>query len=866
MFKGCHFLIIKSDKLAQAQELHRLLASNHAAHISIKDEYDNLQNFMDPPAITHIITETIEFIEYLPAVSSMVPVVSPQWVYDLINFQHLQPPRGYNPNPRYFLKDVFVCCCDNLPSGDKELIYGAVSAFGGAYVDTITKNTTHLVALDVMNEKAVVAASVARSASQHGDIRIVVPHWIDHCITLGKKLDEKEYLLSDPAILRDKKSGESGMELESGVVSSVLGDSLPKEEYDRATLECFKGKRFYLSSDFNWSQRLSNSIKLLIERHGGKIVSKFDAKKVDIYLGKFRQGENYKASCLNSRIIVGNLQWLYSIVVSRTWTLPLNSNILYYPIPSAPLPEFQGLKISITNYSGDTRQYLGKLITIMGGYFTTTLTRDNDYLVCAKASGKKFDAALNKWLDDNGKTQVKVVNHLWLEDCFTQWARLDDTLDKYKNFGNDMIGMEPLVGRTQLDADVLQAWCKEDGEVADETGDINDSMSEEESTQPKVGQAKSVEVGGDDTSKPPLPSSPVAKPHTPSTSTTQETTPEAPPAISSAVTPKKEESPIPVTQSRYGGRSAAKKAAAKLHDNMSDLIAYQELVKSKRKMKDYMENLEGSTTPKKRKYLEEPEDPEEVSNESSDIEIIEETTATDFTIIAIMTGCESEIELKKSDHVHLNNLGIKIVTELKPNQTPHPNTLIAPKILRTEKFLRSLSQVDRIIHPNYLINILEHVADKGKSVLKEYRIDDYALDKVIKNIDVELGYAKGKTHHGLQKLLESPNRGELFTGVNLNLSSNLNGGVPLIAKVLLDHGMSKYKEIKNALNVSNQVISSVVNGKELRILIANKKKDTRLINTFKDSFGGTQGVVLDWDWCVKSIFKMELEDMKKYAL
>ena len=880
MFKGCNFLIIKSDKLTQDEELSKLLIANHASNIYIKDEFDNSKNYMDSPTISHIITETVEFIEYTQAVNSMVPIVTTSWVYDSINFQKPQSLRTYNPNPNYFLKDCFICCCDNLPGGDKELIYGAVSAFGGGYVDTITKNTTHLIALDVLNEKAVVASSLIHSGSQLGNIKIVLPHWIDHCITLGKKLDEDDYLLPDPKILHN---GEGKLDLENEVLSTVLGDSLPKEEYDPVDLEYFKGKNFYLSSDFNWSQRMSNSIKLLIERHGGKIAKAFDSTKVDIYLGKFRQGEYYKASCLSNRIIVGTLQWLYSIVVSQEWTLPLNTNILYYPIPTAPLPDFQGLKVSITNYSGDSRQYLGKLISIMGGYFTTTLTRENDYLVCAKASGKKFDAALNKWLDANGNVQVKVVNHLWLEDCFTQWALVNDKLDKYKNFGTDLIGMEALVGKTHLDPDVLKQWSSstEDAPIeVDDTGNINDSMIEDKSSQSNERNESVKSKGIDDVkdirspiTTTTLASSPVvAKAETISfPSTTVETTPEAE-TVEQTDTPTKKnlntvalQSPPPMKQSRYGGRSAAKKAAAKLHDNMSDLREYQEMTKSKRKMKHYMENLEESISPKRAK-IESDDDAnaDDDDGDNEDVEILEEKKVTKFDMTAIMTGCESEINLNKQDHEHLNNLGIKIITDF--NTKYEPNTLIAPKILRTEKFLRSLCKVDRIIHPDYLVNILEHVTDKGKSVLKEYRIDDYSLDKVVKTIDSELGYVKGKRHNGLQILLTSKNRGKLFNGLNLNLSSNLNGGVPVIARILQDHGMKDFKEIKNSTNLQKQVVHSELNGENKIILFANKKKDTRLINGFKKVFDEDEGIVLDWDWCVRSIFKMKLQDTKPFSL
>lgn len=76
-----------------------------------------------------------------------------------------------------------------------------------------------------------------------------------------------------------------------------------------------------------------------------------------------------------------------------------------------------------------------------------------------------------------------------------------------------------------------------------------------------------------------------------------------------------------------------------------------------------------------------------------------------------MSGCEQIIELSKSDIQKLRTIGIKIVNDIDNNTSL--NTLIAPKILRTEKFLRSLSKVDKIIHPNYLVNIINHISSKG---------------------------------------------------------------------------------------------------------------------------------------------------------
>ena len=43
---------------------------------------------MDPPKITHIISNTIDFIEHDLAIKSMIPIVTPSWVYDSISSQN----------------------------------------------------------------------------------------------------------------------------------------------------------------------------------------------------------------------------------------------------------------------------------------------------------------------------------------------------------------------------------------------------------------------------------------------------------------------------------------------------------------------------------------------------------------------------------------------------------------------------------------------------------------------------------------------------------------------------------------------------------------------------------------------------------
>ncbi|KAI5953810.1 ESC4 [Candida margitis] len=869
MLQGYTFLIIKSIDLdeQEAARLETLLYKHDATKVYFKDEFDNSKNYFDPPSITHIVTKSIDFIEYPQAQKSMIPIVTPEWVHDSVERSAVLPIKSYNPNPDYFFRNCFVCCTDNLPQGDKELIYAAVQAFGGNYLDVLSKYTTHLIAMDMTNEKSIIASSLIHDPNCRDpvmDIKIVLPHWIDHCLIMGKKLDEQKYLLPNSDSFDMNASDQAGellMEIKNDFSAPILDDSVPKSSEDDSFkgIDYFRGKRFYVCSDFNLSQRLSNSIKGLIEKLGGVIVSSY-SDDFDIYLGKYRHGEAYQKSRANKRIIVANLQWLYSIIVTKKWVLPLNSNILYYPIPPTHIDEFKSLRISISNYSGDSRAYLSKLVTLMGATFTKTLTRDNDYLVCAKPEGKKYDAAMSKWIGMDGKPEVKVVNHMWLEDCFIQWLKLDHTDAKYTNFGNSDLGMEPLVGGAHLDDDHLDELGDRNANV---TGNVDDSMSEDESTQsrkiappaPLTNTKREVTSSGDlaKFAEKPVQEKEVEEDvmsiNSPPNGTPNKSDISA--EINSPKTPN-DFGESSVYNARYGGRSAAKKAAAKLHDNMSDLNAYLQMSKSSKKMKSYMNELEQSANAK-RKHLQENNDPK-TDEDTGSLDFKRQRT-DECSIIAIMTGCEQTIELAKNDYTKLQSVGIKVIANLSKHT---PNTLIAPKILRTEKFLRSLSKVDRIIHPSYIVDVLAN-AENNENVLNLYRIDDYALDKVNPSANADLGV---KSLHAL--LSKKGTRGSLLQGVSLNLSKNLNGGIEVISRILQDHGLHKYEEVRTTLTKKTPICSCSFNGKEVSILIANKNKDAKLIASFKKSY--INGVVLSWDWCVSSIFAMELQKFDDFKL
>lgn len=190
---------------------------------------------------------------------------------------------------------------------------------------------------------------------------------------------------------------------------------------------------------------------------------------------------------------------------------------------------------------------------------------------------------MSKWIGIDGKPEVQVVNHMWLEDCFIQWMKLGHFDAKYTNFGNLGLGMEPLIGGAHLDDEKLDEPTEDNTNV---TGNVDDSMSEDESTQSRkiiqpttLAKAKREVTSSGDLMK--FAENPTEENEDAiSINSLSSSTPSKSDISAEIDSPKTPNNFVETNVSRYGGRSAAKKAAAKLHDNMSDLNAYLKMSKS----------------------------------------------------------------------------------------------------------------------------------------------------------------------------------------------------------------------------------------------------------------------------------------------
>lgn len=802
MFEGYRFKVLKpTTKLTLSIE-------NHNGKV-VDSDYD------------HVIAEDINFDGYNDVINKMIPITVSDWIYDSLTNQKLMNVKKYHPDTRHFMKGVYICVGDDISNNDKEIIYGGVKAFGGMYFDELTRLTTHLVTLAMDNDKAIVASS------SDVDIKVVRPEWIHDCFRLGKRLNESNYLIEDS---------------NDNIIISDDYDKLPSI-YDS---EILKGKKIHISNDYQLSRTFKDSITALITANGGELSKLTQAS---VYIGKYRLGDFFQA--LESGVTIGNLPWLYS-VITHGWSLPVN--LLHFPIPPTPLSSFRDLKICVSGYEGDARYYISRLVVLLGATYTKTLSKDNHILICLKPQGKKYEAA-RTWKKD-GKPIIKVVNHLWLEESYSNWEKMG-----FEKRFEDLSGMERLIGVTKLNLDILRAIVDDsvddellyeggepeeieesetqghEGEEAEEADvdmeevEVDEDENKEEADQvdqkdedqenedQEVQELIEVDQEDEDQDAQDAHDSPA-----PQTQDSQESKPPSTP-VPQQLPPLSQPS-----QSR-SKRKAASKAALKLHDNMEDLNNYQQMSKSNKKMKDYMETLDKENVHKR------PKTESPVNSPSNSQKTPQKTPikSQEDKIIAIITGWD---ELSKDAINKLKTQGIVITNDYRK-----VNTLIAPKILRTEKFLVSLSHVKRILHPLFLL-------DRSKGLIKPPQ--EYSLEKIIgeDTISKELGLPGNIISEILRK--QSP----IFKPFKLNLSSNLNGGFDVLSKILRSHGVNL--ENLKEVNFKTKVDSFL--SKDETIVVVNPKKDSKLIKNAKEC------IVVDWDWCVKSIFSMEIQPLEDFQV
>ncbi|KAF1923968.1 BRCT domain-containing protein [Didymella exigua CBS 183.55] len=394
--------------------------------------------------IHYIISGTSDFPDYYRALDLMKHVVKPAWIDQSLKGNKTKNPRTFSPDPALFMSDVIICCA-NLPTGDKEAIQGGVLAMGGQFTEQLSKTVTHLISLDLDDNRCQLAISKRLS------LTIVLPHWFDDCLKVGRRISERPYTLPDPDVLNVKLStvpaARTSQQIRDATTPDPLNEPIPQtpsaqSEAPRA-IKAFLGKKVMLGEDLDLNSRLRGVITGMIRNGGGGVTEK--VKDADIYVCAYRDGDDYVKASQEGKD-VGNLSWLYYLITHNTWTNPMR-RLMHYPRPRNGIPGFEDFKISISSYTGEARVYLENLVRATGAEFTKTFKQDNTHLVAAHKNSEKCDAA-QEWA-------VNIVNHLWLEDSYARCKLMPISDNRYTYFPS-RTNLGEILGQTEIDRDATE--------------------------------------------------------------------------------------------------------------------------------------------------------------------------------------------------------------------------------------------------------------------------------------------------------------------------------------------------------------------------------------------------------------------------
>lgn len=673
--------------------------------------------------LTHIVSTHIDFPQYSAALEHGIHIVKPSWVLSSANKNKQAQPRQHSPDPSQFFHNVVLTCAD-LPEGDKDAIMAGVIALGGQYSGALSKLVTHIVTIGEDNDKCRLA--------QEKQLRckIVLPHWFDDCFRLGRMISERPYMFPDPELLRTdnitRVKDFPSPHLDGAISAAPTGppESTPPPSPTalRKNLNALMRKKVLLSNDLDLSEHLKHAILGLIDHAGGTVIT--DVDQCDIYIGHYSDGEDYITA---SRVgkIVANLSWLYHVLNRNKYSNPL-SKLLHYPVPRNGLRGFENMKISISNYSGDARIYLENLIKHCGAEFTKTMKQDNTHLITAHTQSEKCEAA-QEW-------GINIINHIWLEESYAKCAVQTLTNPRYTHFPA-RTNLGEVTGLTSFDMKrVEQMYFPRPRESPQKSTQAPGNSATTKASPKKTAGSKAsasaangvvtadtdVIVANDDSDLP-------------QPSTTKKPRGRPPKAISTpGFRDDEKENESPIIQS--GGRAAKAVAASRMSDQMPDMLLFQKEMKRKGgvthggRRSDHADDFSSPAAPKQRKKRTSDEASFEVSAEGSELSDGETqaqaqaraatghpakkaknapapTNLPPVRYKLLVSGDERWLGNKlqeDTDRSKLRQLGIALVADPK-----HVDILVAPKILRTRKFVCALASGPTVVNTDWLDSALQ---------------------------------------------------------------------------------------------------------------------------------------------------------------
>ncbi|ETS64932.1 hypothetical protein PaG_00366 [Moesziomyces aphidis] len=420
-------------------------------------------------AVTHVIANSVEFEEYRHCIEPTLPesspdskrplVVTPDWVRRSAHLKIRLKEDRFSCRAEMIFSGLCVTASKSeVSKADRELISSIVAAYGGLWRED------HFFDVNVLLTTSISSNKLARILNSPGKQTIcVAPQWISDSWRLQKRLPLDSYqFLPGQAKLPPCFAGKtaSGSPLTSPrrdrVAMSLVGEKSRSSASAGSARGVFRGKSVLLARDVcRASEQQLRSLEHFVRHSGGTIrraPTDLDgiaqaARNSDYVVCRYREVQEFREAIRQSKQ-VGNLTWLIWVVSNDRLSDP-RQEPLHFPVPRTPIAEFQGVAITISNYRGATRQYLTKMVKLMGATFSGTLTAQTSLCVAANLASEKTERARD-W-------GVPVVNHKYIVDSFLAWAPVERAKLKYIDFP-DGVDYNLDVGDTRVTDESLGPW------------------------------------------------------------------------------------------------------------------------------------------------------------------------------------------------------------------------------------------------------------------------------------------------------------------------------------------------------------------------------------------------------------------------
>lgn len=635
--------------------------------------------------MNYIISTTSDFPDYYRALDLMIHVIKPTWVDQSLKANKAKNPRTYSPDPALFMSDVIICC-GNLPSGDKEAIQGGVLAMGGQFSEQLSKAVTHLISLDLDDNRCQVAIS------KRLNLAIVLPHWFDDCLKVGRRLSERPYTLPDPEILNVELSSiptaRTSQQIRDATTPDPINEPIPQTPSARfeapRAIQAFSGKKVKLGEDLGLNSRLKGIISGMIKNGGGDMTTR--VQQADIYVCSYRDGDDYVKASQEGKD-VGNLSWLYYLITHNIWTNPMR-RLMHYPRPRDGIPGFESFKISISSYTGEARVYLENLVRATGAEFTKTFKQDNTHLIAAHKNSEKCDAA-QEWA-------VNIVNHLWLEDSYAKCKLMPISDNRYTYFPS-RTNLGEVLGQTEVDREATERMFFTAARKSAKPAKVPAAPPADSVVQSlPLNRAASDEVAR---------SSPVPE----KVKRTRTVDADRTPLPSRQVGGKENDTP--------GSRGAKDRALSKLHSAADDIAAFEKEMKrkggvihgGKRRAEDEVEERSKKTKGSRdsvasKRSADEVDQDDESEDEETEVPTKNKKVKKDKLdpikyrmLISKDERWAGNMDKESKDKARLRELGLFITEDFKK-----VDILCAPHAVRTKKFVAAMACGPALVGSSYL--------------------------------------------------------------------------------------------------------------------------------------------------------------------